>query len=82
MSVRLGTEGVIALEGTCVLEDAETLHQFLLGNPEAIVDWRECDEAHSAIVQLLMAFGNVLRGPPRGEFLRIRIDPVLKDLRQ
>jgi hypothetical protein len=81
MTVRVTTEGIIALEGTCVLEDAESLHQYLLGSPEAIVDWRECDQAHSAVIQILMAFGNELRGPPRGEFLKTRIDPAVRSQR-
>ena len=47
MTVRL-FDGAIVLEGACPVEDAEPLQSLLLQYPEAAVDWRACDAAHTA----------------------------------
>jgi hypothetical protein len=78
MTVHLTPEGVIALRGECPSEDAEILLQHLTGGSGPVVDWRECDRAHSAVVQLLMASGVELVGPPRGAFLRDMVEPAIK----
>lgn len=78
MSVRLAGDGVIVLEGSCGSEDAEMLLQQCLEHPGATVDWRSCDAAHAAVVQVLMASGAPLQGPPRGGFLREVVEPALK----
>ncbi|HZZ70367.1 MAG TPA: hypothetical protein VFE18_19525 [Phenylobacterium sp.] len=78
MSVQLTADGVIQLLDNCPSEDAETLLQHLSAQPEASVDWRLCDQAHAAVVQVLMAAGAELRGPPRGAFLREMVEPAMK----
>lgn len=63
--------GVIHLVGICPSGDAEELLQCLLADLSAEIDWRRCDAAHSAIVQILLAAGRPLIGPPRGAALAI-----------
>ena len=79
MTVRLSATGTIVLEGICPLEDAETLQQQLLAVPLATVDWIACEQAHTAVIQVLMASGAVLQGPPAGEFLRTWLEPLLQN---
>ena len=78
MTVRLSPDGTIELDGICTIEDAETLQQHLLAATRATVDWRSCEQAHTAVIQVLMASKTVLRGPPAGDFLRIHLDPLMK----
>ena len=78
MTVRLSADGTIELDGICAIEDAETLLQHLLAAPRATVDWRSCEQAHTAVIQVLMASKPVLRGPPAGDFLRLRLEPLMK----
>ena len=77
MTVRIGDGGTIMLEGACPIEDAEPLLRHVLASPEAAVDWRGCDGAHTAVVQVLMASGARLVGPPRSEVLRKLVEPAL-----
>lgn len=69
-------EGVVHLEGTCPSGDAEELLQLLLAGV-TIVDWRTCDAAHSAVVQVLLAAGCRMLGPPRGAALASIVAPAL-----
>lgn len=78
MSVRRLEDGVIALEGACPMEDAERLLQLVSENTRASVDWRRCESAHTAVVQVLMASGVDLLGPAQGSFLRQFVEPALK----
>jgi hypothetical protein len=64
MTVRSAADGSILLEGACPSEDAETLLQHLMGDPQAVVDLRSCEAAHTAVVQVLMAFQPKVLGPP------------------
>jgi hypothetical protein len=77
MSVRIGEDGAILLEGPCPIEDAEALLGLLLSHPEAQVDWRACERAHTAVVQLLLASGRSIEGPPSDGFLAHHINPAL-----
>ena len=77
MTVRLASDGAIRLEGACTDADAEPLARFLLLDPAAAVDWRDCDHAHTAVVQLLLAARRPPRGPPRSLFLRTWVEPLL-----
>jgi hypothetical protein len=77
VTVRLGTDGVIELDGVCPVEDAEPLLQLLLAAPAATVDWRACEAAHAAVVQLLLISGAPVRGPPRSDFLARFAAPLL-----
>ena len=69
--------GVIVLEGTCTSGEAEELVQYLLSDTAANVDWRTCDAAHTAVVQVLLAAGRTILGPPRGAILKSFIAPAL-----
>lgn len=77
MTVRSSAQGHIALEGACPSEDADELVQLLLTNPGTAVDWRGCEAAHSAVIQVLMAAKPRLLGPPSGESLRMWVEPSL-----
>jgi hypothetical protein len=77
MTITLHDENTIRLIGACPIEDGETLLQRLLANPEAQIDWRGCESAHTAVIQVLLVCGRPLVGPPAGEFLRQFLAPVL-----
>lgn len=77
MSVWLKDDGVVVLDGDCLSEDAEPLLGHL-STPGRTVDWRACDTAHTAVVQVLIAAGAPVVGPPRGAFLRLFVEPALK----
>jgi len=69
MTVRRVDERTIALEGYCPVEEAETLRGLLLTTPAAEIDWRACEQAHAAVVQVLLASQKAPRGRPRSHFL-------------
>lgn len=77
MTVRLDDAGVIRLEGTCQIEEAELLQRLLLEHPGAALDWRACGHLHTSLIQLLLAAGRTVQGPPGDEFLRVWIAPLL-----
>ena len=79
MTVRASPQGWIVLEGACPSEDADVLVQHLLSHPESAVDWRACEAAHSAVIQVLMAARPRLVGPPAGAALRAWIEPNLQE---
>lgn len=82
MPVSLVDATRIALSGSCPAGDAEELLRHLLANPLAIVDWRACDEAHSAVVQVLLAANVRLDGPPRGPVLSSLVTPAINAARR
>jgi hypothetical protein len=69
MTVRLGSDGAIVLEGVCPVEDAEPLQHLLLKHPGADVDWRDCDQAHTAVLQVLLVARPRISGPSIAKFL-------------
>jgi hypothetical protein len=77
MTVRMGKDQMIVLEGRCPVEDADTLVQLLLSAPSAAVDWRDCDYAHTAVIQVLLAARPELHGPPAAKSLRDWIEPAV-----
>ena len=77
MSIRMAEDGCIVLEGHCSLEDVEPLLRCLLESPAAVIDWRDCQGAHAAVVQLMLVSGRSVLGPPGNPFLVARIDPLL-----
>jgi hypothetical protein len=79
MTARVADDGAIMLEGNCPAADAETIARLLLLDPSATVDWRACDHAHAAIVQVLLTARPVMLGPPRSLFLRNWVAPVLSE---
>jgi hypothetical protein len=78
MTVRLTTQGEIVLEGTCSSGDAEILLQHIIATPARQVDWRACEFAHTAVIQVLMAANPKLLGPPAGSCLRDWLSPILE----
>ena len=78
MTIRVSPEGTIELDGVCPIEDAEKLQRCILADREAVVDWRSCAGAHTAVVQIMLAAKPRVHGPPRGAFLRAHVDPLLK----
>jgi len=77
MTVHVAEDGTIVLAGNCPVEDAEALVRLLLADPAAEIDWCACDQAHTAVVQVLLACGRRTHGPPRAIFLRNWIEPLL-----
>lgn len=77
MTVRLASEGGIVLDGVCPVNDAELLQQLLLNHPDAWVDWRGCEQAHTAVLQVLMAAKPKICGPTRSAFLQKWVLPML-----
>ncbi len=75
MTVRQIDQSTIALEGICPLAEAELLRQMLVSTKSATVDWRACEQAHTAVVQVLLASRVELRGPPKSAFLRKVLEP-------
>jgi hypothetical protein len=73
MTVRIVSDGVIALEGDCPLEDAEVLQRSLLAHPAAAIDWGSCSHAHTAVIQILLAAQPRLTGTPDSPFLRSKV---------
>jgi hypothetical protein len=81
MTVRLVDNATVALEGVCPIDDAERLLQHLVDYPDATVDWRECDDAHTAVVQVLIMSRAKVMGPPRNNFLTMFVNPLIEDER-
>jgi hypothetical protein len=75
MTVRM-QQGIVVLEGHCSSGDAEYLLQVLLTDPAAYVDWRTCESAHTAVVQVLLAAKRDILGPPVSAVLAL-IAPAL-----
>jgi hypothetical protein len=76
MTVRLG-DGVIALEGTCGADEAETLLALVEAHPGVSVDIARADQVHTALWQVLMAFGTDVVGTPDDPFVARWILPHL-----
>jgi hypothetical protein len=76
MTVRLADDGTIWLAGDCSAQDADPLLQYLLGRPDAAIDWSTCDAAHTAVIQVMLASGRKPNGQPRGTFLKTVISPA------
>jgi hypothetical protein len=78
MTVIVAAGGVVRLAGACPVEDAEALLQHLLGTPEALVNWAECESAHTAVIQVLLVARSVPVGTPVSGFLRDYVGPLLR----
>jgi hypothetical protein len=62
MSVRRHENGNIVLEGDCPAEDAETLLQMLQAAPGVPIDWTQCSQLHTAVLQVILAAAPALIG--------------------
>jgi hypothetical protein len=78
MSIRVAEDGAIRLEGECSIDDVEPLLRTLLERPLAELDWRSCRSAHTAVVQLMLASGRAVAGPPDDVFLRRHVAPLFR----
>lgn len=74
MSIRV-ENGVVCLEGSCLVEDAEAL---LIAFQEGCrhVDLGSATRLHLAIVQLLIAFKPLVSVIPDNSFIRLQILPL------
>lgn len=77
MTVSVAEGGNIRLEGVCAIEDAEPLLRLVAKDRRAIVDWRSCEAAHTAVIQILLAAKPTLLGPAANPFLQNRIAPLV-----
>lgn len=68
MSVR-EADGIVRLEGACRVEEAETLTGLLQAQLRP-VDFSQCREAHTAVLQVLLAFAPPIVGEPADNALR------------
>jgi hypothetical protein len=66
----------IILQGACAVEDAETLLNLVQQGAEAI-DWTGCTRLHTACLQVLLAAGLPLLGPPANPALARWVTPRL-----
>ncbi|MCJ2132748.1 hypothetical protein MKK69_01485 [Methylobacterium sp. J-026] len=57
-----GTNGTIRLEGTCSVEDADTLASLIFEDAGRTVDWAACTRMHTAVYQALLRLRPVVRG--------------------
>jgi hypothetical protein len=78
VTISISVNGTIELLGACTVEDAEILLQHLLAAPEASVDWRACESAHTAVIQVLLVAKSTPLGPPVSLFLREKVAPLLR----
>jgi hypothetical protein len=78
VTIRQGDTGEVLLIGDCSVEDADVLIQRLLENPSVAVDWTKCTNAHTAVIQVLMAAVRLPEGVPRNPFLEAMIGPALR----
>jgi hypothetical protein len=77
MTIRRADDGTIWLVDECPAEDADLLLQYLLERQAAPMDWSLCLQAHTAVVQVLVANGRCPAGTPKGIFLKDVIGPAL-----
>lgn len=63
MTIRRGDNGAIVLDGVCPVDDAEPLLRLLQTMPAAEIDWSQCRQLHTAVLQLVLASGRVPIGP-------------------
>jgi len=76
MTVTVSADGVVLLQGDCPLEDAEVLLRFLSHDPETEVDWSNCENIHSAVVQVLMVGRPRIVGFPTDPIIRRYLGPL------
>ncbi|GAC1340693.1 MAG: hypothetical protein NVSMB20_16900 [Bradyrhizobium sp.] len=63
MTVRRNDSGTVILDGVCPVEDAEALLQLLQIMPGAVLDWTQCRQLHTAVLQVVLASGLDPVGP-------------------
>jgi hypothetical protein len=63
MTVRRSDDGTVVLDGVCLVEDAEPLLRMVQTMPAAVVDWTQCRQLHTAVLQVVLASGIATIGP-------------------
>jgi len=63
MTIRRNDSGTLLVEGICPVEDAELLWQMLQNMPAAEIDWTQCRQLHTAVLQVILASGITPVGP-------------------
>jgi hypothetical protein len=77
MTVRRRDDGIILLEGVCPVEAAEELLQMVQSGSPAPVDWSQCTQLHTAVLQVVLAAGRVPLGPCGDAWVAQWIEPQL-----
>ena len=77
MTVRRSDDGTLALEGVCPVEDAEALLQLLQTGPAPALDWTQCHQMHTAVLQVILASGITPLGPCGDALVRQWLAPKL-----
>ena len=77
MTIHIAPTGTIELTGTCSSEEGEILLQHLSASPNIMVDWRGCEAAHTAVIQVLLATRPRMLGPPASVLLEKWVQPAL-----
>ena len=62
-------DGIARLSGTCPIEEAEALAQFLAATPDARLDLAGCTGLHSALLQVVLAAAPAILAAPADPFL-------------
>jgi hypothetical protein len=62
VSVSRRSDGTIALDGRCPVEDAESLLELLQVSSAAPVDWTQCTYLHTAVLQVILGARPMLVG--------------------
>lgn len=68
---------VIYLQGSCRVEDAETLVALLQKSRKVTLDVSTCESLHAAVVQAILAFEGQIVGAPADGFLGKLLVPAL-----
>jgi hypothetical protein len=69
-------EDQVVIDGTCGVEDAMPLLEFLQTHAAATIDMRACSHLHAAGLQVAMATARVAHLPDE-DFLRRWLTPLL-----
>ena len=75
MTVRRGDNGAVVLQDICTVEDAEPLLQMLQITPTAELDWTQCRQLHTAVLQVILAWGKAPTGPCGDSWVRQWLAP-------
>lgn len=79
MTIRV-QQGMIYLEGSCPVEDAEVLLVALQEITQPIIDVAKLERAHMAVAQLLTSAKPKIIGMPAAGFVREMLMPALADI--
>ena len=76
MAIEYG-KTVAKLQGTCGVEEADELLQWLQANPRGKVNLKGCEHLHAAVLQVLMALRPPLSAAPDDPFLARWVLPAI-----